>query len=336
MVNFKKIIVGILLISLVCTTALTVVFALSSEKYPASISACVAINKESANKAKQWIGSRFDASNKELKNQADSEKDSNKKLSLTDNLSKRGKIATSKFFSDHSDGSTSMKVRLPYVQVKIGNYTTMADENGEFYLEGLTEGEYPIVVSYNGFEIYKSTIKIGKLQASETFDITINRSESEFTKSAEKMLPPQSDSNNVQAQTITFQTYPVGSIVPWSKGKGTMYIAKATNIVGCNKADTASSDGSYSTSSFPWNNSDCAVSISNGLLYATSPLLFYSYYMDYYCVIEAMSSGDSKEQNIYCNGKSTMNDASHTSKGSHINCSWFTGVQHSEVLHAHN
>jgi len=349
MVNFKKIIVGVLSVSLFSTCIFTPALASTNEKIPASISSSVNFKKENSASAKNWATKTKDTVKTNLVSKIEKEKDEKNKLKLQEVLKKQDKFEPLQFFKDNSDGSTSLVTKLPFVQVKVGDYTTSADANGEFYLEGISKGEYPLEVSYDGFIVNKSTIKIGELKSSERFNIVIDREDTEFASSFKKMgdshKENMKESNQETMEVYGAQVYATsGSIiyfpqiprlsrVPWSKDPGGMYIAKDTNVVGCNKADNYTLDKAYETGSFPFNDSDCAVSIWLGFAYASDPLSYSYQPMTYYCWIEALGN-DSSEENIYCNGKTEM--STHQSKGIHTNCSWFDGVNHPEELHAHN
>jgi len=278
------------------------------------------------------------------------------KQNLKENLEKQKKLNPTRFFKDNYDGSTSMTTKLPYVQIKMGNYTTTSDENGKFYLEGLEKGEYPLEVSFKGVVIYKSTIKIEDTNPSKAVDIVINRDESEFSKSFKKMEERhenamKDENNETMSDTmadmsmvttasaddgnIYFPTYKVGSVVEWSKSRlGTISIAQPVNIAKCNKAGDYTDDGTYDTHWFPLNSSDCAQAIFLGMDYSEDPITYADYSMNYYCWLEAINNDNSNSvPNIYCNGTYTMSNGE--SKGSHVNCSWFNGIGHTEVLHAH-
>ena len=77
------------------------------------------------------------------------------------------------------------------------------------------------------------------------------------------------------------------------------------------------------------------MSVRLGLLSIANPLwpIYRPYPYSEYCVDEAISSEDNSGGNAYCNGTSTQQNG--TSKGSHINCSWFSGIGHSEAFHTH-
>jgi hypothetical protein len=111
----------------------------------------------------------------------------------------------------------------------------------------------------------------------------------------------------------------LAELVPTVHSYGMTYVTP-TGIVGCNKADTSLV---ADAEDFPWNSSDCALSIALGYLYTQDPVMRSSFFNSYYCFIEAVQNMG-KETNIYCNG---------TNKSGHCNCSWFSGINHSEICH---
>lgn len=126
---------------------------------------------------------------------------------------------------------------------------------------------------------------------------------------------------SAETQIKTYSKVKVGSTL--GNGVGKSKVFKDKNIVGCNKHDTNTE--SINTAQFALQNSDCSKSVKLGAMPAIYPYSFN-------CVKEAVANIEGKG-NAYCNGTSKM--ANGTSKGSHINCSWFKGIAHTEEFHTH-
>ncbi|MEK5177476.1 hypothetical protein [Paenibacillus odorifer] len=132
-----------------------------------------------------------------------------------------------------------------------------------------------------------------------------------------------------EAQGInTYSQIPVGSY--FGAGVGRSMVYKNKNIVGCNKHDA--NLNSVTAAQFALQNSDCSVSVKLGVMALQNSQLS-MYNNSIYCVNEAVSSEETSAENIYCNGKSNMRNGA--SKLSHINCSWFYGIAHTEEAHTH-
>lgn len=247
-------------------------------------------------------------------------------------------ITVDKLFIDNMDGSTTAVTNAPFLTVKLGDYSTLTDEDGQFVLPSdFKEGEYQISLLLEDHPIYESTIKVSH---SDPLEIVIHQDDAGLEKAAERMagIDTQKEEKTLDSflleatvsaasGSILFPQYTTGTYIPWATGSGGMKVVANGNIVHCNKADKVTSDGSYGTSSFPWNNSDCAQAISLGLAYSLSPQSMINYSYSYYCYIEGVSSMlNDNSGNIYCNG---------TYKSGHYNCSWFYGINHTEALHYH-
>lgn len=98
------------------------------------------------------------------------------------------------------------------------------------------------------------------------------------------------------------------------------------NIVHCNKCDDSEND-SYGAVEWAVQGSDCAKSVRLGVLALSSNIAYLFYYNSVYCVIEAGQNVTGEGQNVYCN--------SDEKSGHHWNCSWFTGIGHTESFHIH-
>ena len=139
-----------------------------------------------------------------------------------------------------------------------------------------------------------------KFSGANIFDASQRMEES----MASSMFIPVDTSEQVKSMARYYPTYAVNTIVPGSSGNGRMKIVASNNIVGCNKASKSIAD----SSKFPFNMSDCAISIGLGTAYAKNSVIFGWAWRSYYCFLEAMQSGLAKMgentgSNVYCNGK---------------------------------
>lgn len=321
---FQKWMVVVLAICLVTALGFTTALAGPRKTTTASIKVSFDFSKEENANMKQWMKSAVDQGKKKLEKRLIEEQDGIQKQHLQNDIDLMDKTSPTDMFRDHADGSTSIVTGVPFVDVKIGDHDVVTDENSQFTISGLEKGEYPITLAYKGREFFKSTVKIENLNQE---NIVLNIPGSSIWKAADKMQQSMTESQKVKAQNIYFQTYQDETMVPWAVSPGPMKVKQNDNYVGCNKADNWSSDYSYETSSFPNNNSDCALSIVYGIWYAYNPSYYYNYYMSYYCFLEGIGQRLGEGSNPYCNGEW---------KSGHINCSWFYGIWCAERLHAHN
>jgi hypothetical protein len=152
----------------------------------------------------------------------------------------------------------------------------------------------------------------------------------------QKMMSHQmmSSQGSVSAQGERF--YPEQPVPSYPGiGRGKMKIFDVNNLVSCNKADKGieNLDGYGDTADFPFNFSDCAISIGYGVMFGSNPIAYAPFYRSSNCFIESIQNGmDNSEQNVYCNMKKKF---AFPEFEYHYNCSWFFGIDHSESMHAH-
>lgn len=118
----------------------------------------------------------------------------------------------------------------------------------------------------------------------------------------------------------------------WGKGLCTSYCCYSTkkypNIVHCNKCSKSATENITKKTKWLAGGSDCAKAIRLGALYVSNPIGNAIYAQNVVCVIESCQSISNNEgANIYCNWKKKS--------GPHWNCSWFTGIGHTESFHYH-
>lgn len=199
------------------------------------------------------------------------------------------------------------------------NYQT--DINGYYYLQKNISD-----LEDKGIELYKDSMLVTSdedtgLDVDErTGKITITRSLEELGEGIQRMGEGMKEAEG----QVTIVTYPKKSVDQYyGNGVGRSRIYRDTNIVGCNKHDTDTT--SINTAQFALQSSDCSSSVKLGLAYSTNPTGLSAYWMSAYCVSEAIS-GEEGLENAYCNGKL---------KNGRTNCSWFTGIGHTESFHTH-
>jgi CarboxypepD_reg-like domain len=234
------------------------------------------------------------------------------------------------------DGSADLQTPLPTVDVQIGDRRTKTDKKGRFSLSGVTPGKHEMTISFNGKTIRQLDVMVKSDR--QQLDVDLQVSGEKFMGAAEKMSrsihhQPTASQQDVHAQGFRFYPeQPVGTIA--GTGRGSMQIFAPGNIVGCNKADAGVSvpgqpDPNDDSGRFPFNFSDCSISIGLGTAYAGDPLFSWPYHMSYNCFIESIQNGMQDDgQNVYCNGQ--------RKDDGHWNCSWFNGIEHPENLHTHN
>ncbi|WP_394555705.1 hypothetical protein C1N61_31160 (plasmid) [Priestia aryabhattai] len=234
-------------------------------------------------------------------------------------------------FVKESDSTESLKTALPSLQVSLDDkYSVTTDKDGNYQFNNIPEGKYSLTVSLGESILSKQDVLInGTDQPNQTVDVELNMSGDTFYDGAQLMgeqmnMGDDMEDDTAEASTTYYPEYKVGSFK--GSGRGIMKIIAKKNIVGCNKAGKSLSKDS---STFPANNSDCAVAIYRGTAYAGNKKLFAYWKNDYYCYIESIQNALSKmgddSTNVYCNGKKKSSG--------HYNCSWFRG--HSESLHTH-
>lgn len=323
--NIKKIATS-LMILFIAIFSISLVYALGNHETKVKLNVTFTWNKEEVQKAKDWYQNGKKHSLEKLEKELqDPEVDKKTKYEIKKALEMENKTESSDLIKDNKDGSASMKVPLPYIDVQIGNIKVKTDATGEFVLKEIPQGKQIMILSYEDKKIYEGEVRL--TEKNSQVDINLEFNGEQIEKAAERMGASMKGEQEQVGKTMALQfypTYPKNTMVPWSSGKGTMWVRGAYNIVSCNKAHKYK----YSAD-FPWNNSDCAVAIRLGALYASNSIAFYYYRQNYYCYIESIQNVSGNEgSNVYCNGVKKSDG--------HYNCSWFNGIKHSESLHSHN
>lgn len=318
--NFaRKYIFFVTICSMLLVSSL-IVFGQSQPEVSGSLKVTFKWEKQDVEKAKSWydfsIMKGKEAAEKELHKTTDY-KVREDLVSVSEAFENQ---KSNRAFKDQKDGSSTLEIPLPNVDIQFGDLKTKTDSKGNFIINGLETKTYPVVISYEGKEVYRTQLKVNKNQI---LDINLSFPGNNIFKAADLMSEYMLSEENIQTASTNFPIYSIGTIVPGSSGKGTMKIVAANNIVGCNKADKTIGD----SANFPLNFSDCSVSIGLGTAYASNSITFMWAYMSYNCFLESLQNfGDGNEQNVYCNGKN---------KSGHYNCSWFNGIGCTESLHTH-
>lgn len=249
-------------------------------------------------------------------------KGNNKEAKEIKKLMKSLKDKKSKtIFTDKKMGS-NINTPLPDLTVKLGEFETVTDENGDFKFHNIPVGKYNLIIKFKENIITSDFLDIRK--GENHFEIEINLSGEAFFEGSQIMSETNMVNSEIgEATTTYYSTKAIGSYV--GEGKGRMKIIASNNIVGCNKAAKKIAD----SAKFPFNSSDCSIAIERGAAYASNKTLFFYWSENYVCYIESIQSalsymGD-KSTNVYCNAKKK--------NGGHYNCSWFR--DHSERLHTH-
>lgn len=123
----------------------TQVFASTNGEVSGSLKLSFNIRKSNSNAARSWINTNLVSTRKNLENRILREKNKTQKENQEKLLSQRKKTNVSDFFKNNSDGSSLLISKLPFVTVKIGNASTVADANGNFSVIGLKVGQYPLI-----------------------------------------------------------------------------------------------------------------------------------------------------------------------------------------------
>lgn len=248
-------------------------------------------------------------------------------------------------------------VPMPFVEIKIDSQDVKADDKGNFTLKPLQPGNYTAQVFSEDhlFMEVPVTVKEGAdnvlisfttdlQQVSENMDRKMNmhtdleNSQGVITNSESSTTADSLGITTVEPSAVTadfppvYGPYIVGNYYGYNLGK--MRILTTATHVNCNK-----SDGDYG-GNFPANNSDCSQGIAAGYLYASDPTTYRSYQSGLYCLQEGMGQ-DTRDGNIYCNGKTNTNTGTNKPKlnyytgGGNLgyNCSSFPFLNHSEKLH---
>ncbi len=230
-------------------------------------------------------------------------------------------------FQNNSDGSATIDLPYGNAELLIDGEEIRTDAKGYFEFKNSKDKEYEIILSRENVKIANQKVKFDKTKSNN--DIKIIKSLDSLGEGIKRM----GNAMAAEGQAITYYPRkPVGDY--YGSGVGRSKIWKEFNVVGCNKHDQDYNQA-ITMAQFAARNSDCSKSVKLGMVSIANPLwpLWKPYSYSEYCVDEAISGGDDGEANIYCNGQTTMRNG--TSKGSHINCSWFSGIGHSESFHTH-
>ncbi|WP_288222471.1 hypothetical protein [uncultured Clostridium sp.] len=227
-------------------------------------------------------------------------------------------------FEIQKDGMYEMNIPHLNSEISIDGKEYRTDKDGFYSIdkdeaEDIINTTQEVTLSSENVEISDLNVKFDENKQSN--DIKIVKTFEEFADGIKSM---SENMNKTEAQ-VKQKFYPkvkVGSKL--GNGAGRSQVCKDTNIVVCNKHDKDTK--SINSAQFALQNSDCSKSVKLGSAYP------YAYPYSFNCVKEAVASIDGKG-NAYCTGTNKMKNG--TNKGSHINCSWFKGIEHSESFHTH-
>lgn len=222
--------------------------------------------------------------------------------------------------SKASAGTFSYDVTMANSTVTIGNQTVTADGNGNFTFS-LAPGTYPVTVSLHGMTMDQENVTISPGQSTlilsgSTTPSLISAHMSGMNMSGTDMAgmdmsgsPSTSNttsSSGASSLAVLPQLTTTGALVGGTThGDGTMRYVDQYNHVTCNKSWNDQGD------TFPNNSSDCAVSVSQGMVYEEGgsgyQILNPNQYDSTFCVTEGMNAILNKEHpdtnNPYCNGQ---------------------------------
>lgn len=216
-----------------------------------------------------------------------------------------------------------VEVPMRDVSIKLDGDVEVTDESGTIQLEAEEAAKIATEHLDEDIEVKGNNITVKSSISGEEF--------------AEGGLQMADRMENGIAQKITCVTckkqYEKGHTWGTNRSKTVVCTTKKKNVVYCNKCDVSNKEN-YNAKDWAVGNSDCAISVRLGMMASSiggTTLITYSRSVK--CVIEACQSAgqklheDSKwTNNVYCNG---------INKNGHFNCSWFTGIQHTEEFHLH-
>ena len=181
---------------------------------------------------------------------------------------------------------------------------------------------------------------IERFDNDDNYDVTVENdtvvvsNQVSFDDFAEGIYNMSEEMSDTEGQAVT--TYSKKSKgYSWGSNASRTVVCYSTNsypnIVYCNKCDKSSNE-SKSVAAWAVGGSDCAKSVRLGGLALSGGIFGILYSNSIYCVIESCASvydalENTSTSNIYCNGKKKS--------GNHWNCSWFTGIGHTESFHTH-
>ncbi|MCM1540125.1 MAG: hypothetical protein NC121_02570 [Blautia sp.] len=247
--------------------------------------------------------------------------DADKKQFLLDLIKESEAIDYDSIFQQKANGDYHIDVPYVYGSVEIDGKRYQTDTNGCYYLqENISDLEE------KGIDLYKDSMLVstdedaGLSVDESTGNIIITRSLEELGEGIQRMGNGMKEAEG----QVTIVTYPKRTAgQTYGNGVGQSPIHRDVNIVGCNKHDTDTT--SINAVEFALQSSDCSMSVKLGVAYLANPTGLSAYWMSAYCVSEAISSEDGAG-NAYCDG---------TLKNGRTNCSWFTGIGHTESFHTH-
>ncbi len=315
-----------LLVVCICMSTLSLTSIAEKKSIKGKVSVSVVISKGDINAFKSSMADAKKDGENYYKDLIANTTDKDKIDQLKKMLEYSQSINIDNLFNSNEDGSATLEIPYGNAELAIDGKEVRTDAKGNYELDNIENKEYEVSVSRENKKIAKQKVKFDKRKSNN--DIKITRSLETLGEGIKRM------GNEMEAEGQAITYYPkraVGQYYGYGVGKSKIW--KDTNVVGCNKHDKDYGE-SISTKQFALRNSDCSKSVKLGLLSIANPFwpLYRPYPYSEYCVDEAISSDDGKT-NVYCNGKTKMKNG--TSKGSHINCSWFSGISHSESFHTH-
>lgn len=220
--------------------------------------------------------------------------------------------------------NTSITIPMIAVNVDVGDETSTTDETGTIVVD--TDEVENVIndCSYSDYEVTTENRNI-KIKNNITFN--------EFAEGIYEMSENMTDSMGQACKTYAKKSKGYS----WGSNRSTTVVCYSTNsypnIVYCNKCDKSTTE-SKNMVTWAVGGSDCAKSVRLGIIATatTNPLLRALYVRSINCVIESCASlidavDHTSTTNIYCNGKKKS--------GTHWNCSWFSGIGHTESFHTH-
>lgn len=232
---------------------------------------------------------------------------------------------TDSYFILQPDGTYDLNMPHRNAEVVVDGVEYSTDQEGFYEIPIQSQKQINVQLTKENTEITSVDVNL-QSQDSQSTDIKIVKSFEEFARGIQQMgIDMQAEAQGI----TTYSQIPVGGY--FGAGVGRSKVFQNRNIVGCNKHDMNLSPVNYAQ--FAIQNSDCSVSVRLGVMAIQNNQL-QLYKNSIYCVDEAIGSEDTSAGNIYCNGTYTMRNGN--SKSNRINCSWFTGIGHTEEAHTHN
>lgn len=320
--NGKKIISMMLLGTLICGGVVANAVESNHNEVTGQVSYVITFTREEAELYKASIADTMNLVKENYREAISNTEDKDKIEYYKKEIEKIDNKNLDELFELQSNGMYQLKVPHMNAEIYIDGKEYRTNKEGTYSFETTQDIEnekQEVVLSAENEEI--AAIDVDFNLDEKTNDIEVVQTFEEFSKGIAEMADNM-NTGEAQVTQVFYSKKSVGSYL--GNGAGKSRVFKDTNIVGCNKHDK--NTDSINTVQFALQNSDCSQSVKIGVAFPTD------YPMSVYCVREAVSNIDGKG-NVYCNGTSKM--ANGTSKGSHINCSWFKGIGHSESFHTH-